>query len=242
MLKSLASKSRLPNLRGQSKQRFSDFRSASSSTVFGAPLQKSEENYNEEQTTYTYRIINQTQTISRDGSHIGNSTLIQRRHYSMSSSHESATLVMGLGALACTAKAGQYAVSAYQEYKANLPEEPESASEDNKADFDSSTTTDSNQAPPKEKSGSSGSSKTRENIFSSYFSVGSKYYEGGFEEKMTRREAALILGVRESSTEKRIKEAHRKLLILNHPDTGGSTYISGKLNEAKDLLLKAKGR
>jgi DnaJ homolog subfamily C member 19 len=71
-------------------------------------------------------------------------------------------------------------------------------------------------------------------------SVGSKYYEGGFEEKMTRKEAALILGVRESSASKRIKEAHRKLLILNHPDTGGSTFLSGKLNEAKELLLKGK--
>lgn len=63
---------------------------------------------------------------------------------------------------------------------------------------------------------------------------------GGFEDKMTRKEAALILGVRESSTSKRIKEAHRKLLILNHPDTGGSTYIAGKVNEAKELLLKGK--
>ena len=63
---------------------------------------------------------------------------------------------------------------------------------------------------------------------------------GGFEDKMTRKEAALILGVRESSTPKRIKEAHRKLLILNHPDTGGSTFIAGKVNEAKELLLKGK--
>jgi curved DNA-binding protein CbpA len=71
-------------------------------------------------------------------------------------------------------------------------------------------------------------------------SVGSKYYEGGFEDKMSRKEAALILGVRESSSTKRIKEAHRKLLILNHPDTGGSTFLSGKINEAKELLLKGK--
>ena len=57
---------------------------------------------------------------------------------------------------------------------------------------------------------------------------------------MTRREAALILGVRESSPASRIKEAHRKLLVLNHPDTGGSTFVAGKINEAKELLLKGK--
>jgi hypothetical protein len=39
----------------------------------------------------------------------------------------------------------------------------------------------------------------RENIFAKWFDVGGKYYEGGFEEfSMTRREAALVLGVRES--------------------------------------------
>merc|ERR1711976_900469 len=81
-----------------------------------------------------------------------------------------------------------------------------------------------------------------ENIFSSFFDVGTNYYERGFEEKMTKREAALILGVRASSTEKRIKEAHRKLLILNHPDRGGSKYLSGKVNEAKELLLKGKAK
>ncbi len=65
------------------------------------------------------------------------------------------------------------------------------------------------------------------------------YYDGGFEDPMTRREAALILGVRESATKERIQEAHRRLLMLNHPDTGGSTFIASKLNEAKDMLLKS---
>ncbi len=57
---------------------------------------------------------------------------------------------------------------------------------------------------------------------------------------MTRREAALILGVRESSKAERIKEAHRRVLLINHPDKGGSAYIAVKINEAKALLLKGK--
>jgi hypothetical protein len=84
--------------------------------------------------------------------------------------------------------------------------------------------------------------KPRTNVFREWFDVGTKYYEGGFEETMTKREAALILGVRESSSPARVKDAHRRLLILNHPDTGGSTFLSGKLNEAKELLLKGKGK
>ena len=97
--------------------------------------------------------------------------------------------------------------------------------------------------PPKAGGTSGGNaSGSRENVFSEWFGVGvgAKYYEGGFEEQMTRREAALILGVRESSPPSRIKDAHRKLLILNHPDAGGSTYIAGKINEAKELLLKGR--
>ena len=60
------------------------------------------------------------------------------------------------------------------------------------------------------------------------------------EDKMTKREAALILGVRESASLERIKDAHRRILINNHPDRGGSPYIAAKVNEAKDFLLKGK--
>ena len=47
---------------------------------------------------------------------------------------------------------------------------------------------------------------------------------------MTKREAALIFGIRESATVDRIKEAYRKLLPLNHPDRGGSACIATKIN------------
>ncbi|KAI9255596.1 hypothetical protein BDA99DRAFT_517161 [Phascolomyces articulosus] len=65
----------------------------------------------------------------------------------------------------------------------------------------------------------------------------SKFHKGGFDAKMNKREAALILGLRESqATKAKVKEAHRKIMLLNHPDRGGSPYLATKINEAKDFL------
>ncbi|CAO2824245.1 unnamed protein product [Amaranthus hypochondriacus] len=64
-----------------------------------------------------------------------------------------------------------------------------------------------------------------------------RFYEGGFQPTMTRREAALILGVRESTVIEKVREAHRKVMIANHPDAGGSHYLASKINEAKDVML-----
>ena len=44
--------------------------------------------------------------------------------------------------------------------------------------------------------------------------------QGGFQQSMTRREAALILGIREHAKEDIVKDAHRKIMIANHPDAG----------------------
>ncbi|KAM7531767.1 hypothetical protein LguiB_035177 [Lonicera macranthoides] len=69
-----------------------------------------------------------------------------------------------------------------------------------------------------------------------------KFYEGGFQPTMTRREAALILGIRESMGVDKVKEAHRRVMVANHPDAGGSHYLASKINEAKDMMLgKTKG-
>lgn len=68
------------------------------------------------------------------------------------------------------------------------------------------------------------------------------YYKGGFEQgtKMSKREASLILGLREGSTRERIRDAHRRIMIANHPDRGGSPYIASKVNEAKATLESNK--
>ncbi|XP_076903847.1 mitochondrial import inner membrane translocase subunit TIM14-3-like [Bidens hawaiensis] len=67
-----------------------------------------------------------------------------------------------------------------------------------------------------------------------------KFYPGGFQPQMTRREAALILGVRESSAMDKIKEAHRRVMLANHPDAGGSHYLASKISEAKDMMMRKK--
>ena len=65
-----------------------------------------------------------------------------------------------------------------------------------------------------------------------------KFYLGGFEPKMNINEACLILSVSNKYNLKQIRESHKKLMLLNHPDFGGSSFIACKINEAKDLLMK----
>mmetsp|Transcript_4333 Transcript_4333/g.10829 ORF Transcript_4333/g.10829 Transcript_4333/m.10829 type:complete len:111 (-) Transcript_4333:171-503(-) len=67
-----------------------------------------------------------------------------------------------------------------------------------------------------------------------------RFYDGGFLPEMTKREASQILGVRESAQADRIKAAHKRIMVANHPDAGGSSYLAAKINEAKDILSGKK--
>ena len=46
---------------------------------------------------------------------------------------------------------------------------------------------------------------------------------------------------RASADSKKILEKYRVLVMRNHPDRGGSPYLTKKINEAKEMLLKGKG-
>lgn len=44
------------------------------------------------------------------------------------------------------------------------------------------------------------------------------------------------LGISPSSPKDKLREAHKRIMLLNHPDRGGSPYLAAKINEAKDYL------
>ncbi|KAF8150801.1 hypothetical protein B0H34DRAFT_730217 [Crassisporium funariophilum] len=70
-----------------------------------------------------------------------------------------------------------------------------------------------------------------------------EWAKGGFKAKMDRKEAIAILGLKDGpKMRSQLKDAHRHIMLANHPDRGGSPYIASKINEAKDLIDKTDGK
>ena len=55
-------------------------------------------------------------------------------------------------------------------------------------------------------------------------------------------EARSILGIDGSADADAIRSAHRRLIASVHPDRGGSTDLTRRVNAARDLLLKRSSR
>ena len=64
-----------------------------------------------------------------------------------------------------------------------------------------------------------------------------KNYSKSKQNSITKKEAYQILGLNEGATKKEILESYQNLMKKNHPDLGGSDWITKKLNEARDILL-----
>lgn len=68
-------------------------------------------------------------------------------------------------------------------------------------------------------------------------------FPGGFGAKMTESEALELLSIRGDEImaldSNLLKKKHRKCMLMNHPDRGGSAYLAMKINEAKDVLAKS---
>ena len=56
--------------------------------------------------------------------------------------------------------------------------------------------------------------------------------------EMSIDQALEILGLAANPSKSQIIEAHRRLIVANHPDRGGSTFLASQINKAKEVLLQ----
>lgn len=53
-------------------------------------------------------------------------------------------------------------------------------------------------------------------------------------------EAYDLLGIDENASIDNINKAHKELITRLHPDKGGSSYLSARINEARDIIMNER--
>ncbi len=59
-------------------------------------------------------------------------------------------------------------------------------------------------------------------------------------EPMSDSQARAILGIGPDASNAQVEAAYRRLIVLGHPDRGGSSVLAAQLNAARDRLLKRR--
>ena len=55
---------------------------------------------------------------------------------------------------------------------------------------------------------------------------------------LTLSQAQAIYGIKSGYTREELRDRHKKLISRLHPDIGGSDYLTGQLNAARDILVR----
>ena len=67
-----------------------------------------------------------------------------------------------------------------------------------------------------------------------------KSNQNDYNQKMSLNESYKLLGIDENASKEVIIKSHKELITKLHPDKGGSSYLSAKVNEARDIILADK--
>lgn len=55
---------------------------------------------------------------------------------------------------------------------------------------------------------------------------------------LTTTQAMAVFGIKAAYTRQDVSDRHKKLVSRLHPDIGGSEFLTGQLNAARDILIK----
>ena len=76
------------------------------------------------------------------------------------------------------------------------------------------------------------------NLFSNKKGRGFNQFKSNQPSNLELDECYRILGIDKNCNKKDILQAHKKLILKLHPDKSGNNYLAGKINQARDTLLK----